>query len=51
MIGIHVQSKAIALIVKGPLLYSFSTIYYRSQIYTKHVSEVFDSKYQIDRAL
>ena len=34
--------------VKGPLLYSFPIIYYRSQIYTKHVSEVFGSKYQTD---
>ena len=33
---------------KGPLLYCFSSIYYRSQIYTKHVSEVFGSKHQTD---
>jgi len=33
---------------KGPLLYCFSSIYYRSQIYTKHISEVFGSKHQTD---
>ena len=37
--------------VKGPLLYCFTSIYYRSQIYTKHVSEVFGSKYQTGHAL
>ena len=37
--------------IKGPLLYSFSSIYYSSQCYTKHVSEVFGSKYLTDRAL
>ena len=30
-------------ILKGPLFYCFSSIYYRSQIYTKRVSEVFGS--------
>jgi len=33
---------------KGPLLYCFASIYYRSQIYTEHVSEVFGSKHQTD---
>ena len=33
---------------KGPLLWCFSSIYYRSQIYTKHVSEVIGSKHQTD---
>ena len=37
--------------LKGPLLYCFSSIYYRSQIYTKYISEVFGSKYQTDHAL
>ena len=36
---------------KGPLLYCFSLLYYRSQIYTKHVSEVFGSKYPTGHAL
>ena len=34
--------------MKGPLLYCFSSMYYRSQIYTEHVSEVFGSKHQTD---
>ena len=37
--------------LKGPLLYFFSLLYYRSQIYTEHVSEVFASKYQTNHAL
>ena len=45
------KCKAFNTLFKGPLLYCFSLLYYRSQIYTKHVSEVFGSKYKTDHAL